>query len=81
MQDANRVHIDNVTIRNATRDDLHVSSRAEKPNTSGDGYLGPNVLLQHAGRDAMFIGRVRRLDRRAAGGIRVGRSRRLARRG
>jgi hypothetical protein len=56
VQDANRVHILDVTARGAARDDLHVSSTGTS-NRSGDGYLGPNVLLQHAGRDAMFIER------------------------
>jgi hypothetical protein len=56
VEAANRVHILNTTIRNAGRDDLHITS-ADRDNSSGSGYLGPNVLLQYARRDAMFIER------------------------
>lgn len=120
VSDANRVHIHDVTIRNAERDNIHVTNRmyptvaaneflalneivtlnvigggvalfnvtaagtgtatypecsrtsnascawgtavltnrgSTHDNESGDGYLGPNVLLEGAGRDAFYTER------------------------
>lgn len=57
VSDANRVHIMNTTVRFAARDDLHITS-SDQRRSSSSGYLGPNVVLGRAGRDAMFASRV-----------------------
>jgi hypothetical protein len=57
VDNANRIHIHDVTICCATRDNIHVTSDLGKDNSSGDGYLGPDVELARSGRDAMFIER------------------------
>jgi hypothetical protein len=56
VRDANRVHIFNTTITGAQRDNLHVSSTGTTQNASS-GYLGPNVIVERAGRHGMFIER------------------------